>query len=477
MTPPRSYTDQRPLLDRGELTATALVEYYLAQATQHAGLNAFLELFAQEARTRAAALDAKPAHARGRLFGLVLAIKDNIVYRGHRAGASSKILTGFESVFTATALERLLAEDCIVLGRTNCDEFAMGSSNENSAYGPVHNPHDPTRVSGGSSGGSTAAVAAGLCCAALGSDTGGSVRQPAAFCGVVGLKPSYGRVSRWGLIAYGSSFDQIGPLTASVDDAALLLEVMAGPDPNDQTTAPTPYRPSATDGPKRIGILREALESPGLQPEIKAALEQTRDRLVAEGHRVELVDFPLLEVMVGVYYILTTAEASSNLARFDGIRYGYRAEGELDLETLYARSRSEGFGPEVKRRILLGTFVLSAGYYDAYYTQAMKVRRRIQEATRALFAQYDFLLSPTTPSTAFRIGEKATDPIALYLADIFTVHANLAGIPGLSLPAGTDGQGLPIGLQLMADYLNDAELLAFARRLAPTLASLTAHPA
>ncbi|MEM8891054.1 MAG: amidase family protein, partial [Bacteroidota bacterium] len=332
----------------------------------------------------------------------------------------------------------------------------------------VRNPWSPDSVPGGSSGASAAAVAAGLCHASLGSDTGGSVRQPAGLCGVVGVKPSYGRISRWGLIAYASSFDQIGPITNSVEDAALILEIMAGNDPQDNTSSSKEVSPyssrckTGADKKYKIGYLKEALESEGLDPEIKQRKLDIIEAWKAEGHELIEIEFPLLEYLVPCYYILTTAEASSNLSRYDGIRYGHRSEDSEKLEDLYRKSRSEGFGEEVQRRILLGTFVLSAGYYDAYYTQAMKVRRLIREKTEAIFKQCDFLFSPTSPSTAFKIGEKIADPIEMFLADIFTVHANLAGMPAISLPLGMHSNQKPFGLQLMANSFQEGEMLAFA---------------
>lgn len=455
---------------RGTLKVSDLVDHYLSKIEASASLNAFVEVFEEEARTQALRVDAKiQAGTHGRLAGLVIGIKDVICYRGHGLTASSRILSGFESVFTATAVQRLLDEDVIIIGRQACDEFAMGSTSENSCYGPVRNPVDPDRVPGGSSGGSAAAVAAGLCHASLGSDTGGSVRQPAAFCGAVGLKPTYGRISRWGLIAYASSFDQIGPITKSAEDAALLLEIMAGKDERDNTSSSQPVQPYSSQldssEPMKIGYLAEALESPGLDPEVKANMLNMIETLKKEGHRVEEVHFPLLDYLVPCYYILTTGEASSNLSRFDGIRYGHRTEDHTDLDSLYKKSRTEAFGAEVKRRILLGTFVLSAGYSQAYYAQAMKVRRMIRDATAELLKDYDLLLAPTTPGPAFKIGEVVDDPIAMFLSDIFTVHANLAGNPAISLPIGKTKEGLPIGAQFMGRYFEEGRLLAFANSL------------
>ena len=416
---------------------------------------------------------------------MVIGIKDVLSYAGHGLRAGSRILDKFTAQFTATAVQRLLDEDAIIIGRQNCDEFAMGSSNENSAFGPVRNAADSERVPGGSSGGSAVAVQAGLCLASIGSDTGGSVRQPAAFCGVVGLKPTYGRISRWGLVAYASSFDCIGPIANTVDDAALLLEIMAGPDDFDSTVSSRPVDaytqatlPDQTGQPRpvRIAYLRDGVESAGVDAGIRVATKRKIDQLRAAGHVVEPVELSLLNYLLPTYYILTTAEASSNLSRFDGVRYGYRSSSSNasanELLTLYKRSRTEGFGPEVRRRILLGTFALSASYYDAYYTKAQQVRRLIREETERVFARYDFLLSPTTPTPAFRLGEKTGggDPLQMYLADIFTVQANVVGYPAISIPNGTvfpDGGGaaLPIGLQLMAPPFREGALVALAKTL------------
>jgi aspartyl-tRNA(Asn)/glutamyl-tRNA(Gln) amidotransferase subunit A len=358
----------------------------------------------------------------------------------------------------------------VIIGRLNCDEFAMGSSNETSAYGPVKNNLRLTHVPGGSSGGSAVAVSAGLCTATLGSDTGGSIRQPASFTGTVGIKPTYGRVSRYGLIAYASSFDQIGPFTNSVADAALILSVIGGKDPMDATSSskplgitPTFNKPSTT----KIAYLKEAVENESVNPEVRAKMQQIIEQLKAEGHTVEAVSFPYLDYLVPTYYVLTTAEASSNLSRFDGVHYGHRSEVAKGVEETYVLSRTEGFGKEVKRRIMAGTFVLSHGYYDAYYTKGMKVRRVLKDKTKAIFSQYDFLLLPTTPDTAFEAGS-LTDPIQMYLQDIFTVHANLTGNPAISIPLGNHSNGLPFGIQVMADDFKDQELLNFSQHLVAT---------
>jgi aspartyl-tRNA(Asn)/glutamyl-tRNA(Gln) amidotransferase subunit A len=457
-------------LAAGTTSCRQLVEYYLDNIEQrNAELNVFLEVWADEARQQAAAVDEKLAQGTaGKLAGMVIGLKDVLAYQGHSLQSSSRILDGFKSLFTGTAVQRLLAEDAIFIGRQNCDEFAMGGSNENSAFGVVRNAQDPSRVPGGSSGGSAVAVQADMCLASIGSDTGGSVRQPAAFCGVIGLKPTYSRISRYGLVAFASSFDQIGPITHSVEDAARLLEVMAGPDGYDSTASQEPvpaYSELLTPAPQyRVGYIANAVNRPGLQPEVHTALEETLGTLRSHGHVVEPVEFPMLEEMIPTYYILTTAEASSNLSRFDGVKYGYRAPDVTDLESLYKKTRAQGFGPEVQRRIMLGTFVLSASYYDAYYTKAQRVRRLIKEKTDELLRQYDFLVLPTTPTTAFKIGEKQ-DPVSMYLADIFTVQASLAGVPAISIPAGVDNEGMPIGLQILSGAFREADLLAFAGTL------------
>lgn len=452
-------------------SCVALVESYLKRIASTRNLNIFLEVFEKSALEKAISIDEKiKSKTAGKLAGMVIAIKDNLCYKGHKLSASSKILEGFESLYSATVVERLLAEDAIIIGRCNCDEFAMGSSNENSAYGNVLNPHNHRFVTGGSSGGSAAAVAADLCLAALGTDTGGSIRQPASFCGIVGLKPTYGRVSRYGAIAYASSFDQIGPLTKSVDDAALILEVMAGKDHYDSTASSKPVPSyskeiSKTPSKLRIAYLDDCLQSEGLDKEIKARLLETIEQLKKLGHTVEPVRFPFLDYIIPTYYILTTAEASSNLSRFAGITYGYQSKQATDIESTYKKSRTEGFGTEVKRRIMLGTFVLSAGYYDAYYSKAQKVRRLIKDQTNSIFESYDFILLPTTPGTAFEFGKKSDDPIAMYLEDIFTVQANMTGLPAISLPLGQHSNKLPFGIQLIGRAFSEDKLLAFSKQL------------
>jgi aspartyl-tRNA(Asn)/glutamyl-tRNA(Gln) amidotransferase subunit A len=400
------------------------------------------------------------------LGGVPVAIKDAICVRGDRCTCGSRILDGFRSPYDATAIERLRAAGAIPLGRTNMDEFAMGSTTENSGYQLTRNPRDLGRSAGGSSGGSAAVVAGGMAFAALGSDTGGSIRQPAAFTGVVGLKPSYGRVSRYGLVAFASSLEGIGPMTRSVEDAALLLEAMAGPDPRDSTTldAPVPrFREGIDAGVRglKIGLPREYFID-GIASGVRAAVEGAVRRLESFGAEVVEVSLPHTEYAVATYYIIATAEASSNLARFDGIRYGHRCGQASDLIELYSRTRAEGFGPEVKRRIILGTYVLSSGYYDAYYLKAQKVRSLIRRDFVEAFRRVDLIAAPTTPSVAWRVGELADDPLSIYLADIFTIPANLAGICGMSVPCGSDG-GLPVGLQLMAPSLGEALLLRAGR--------------
>jgi len=466
----RTFSEVKNALSAGR-TVVDIVNGYLSAIEANKELNAFLEVFETTALQQAQAVDTKlKAGTAGKLAGVVIGLKDNICYKGHHVSASSKILENFESIYSATVVERLLAEDAVIIGRLNCDEFAMGSSNENSAYGPVKNNLRLSHVPGGSSGGSAVAVSAGLCTAALGSDTGGSIRQPASFTGTVGLKPTYGRISRYGLIAYASSFDQIGPLTNSIEDSALLLEIMAGKDPMDSTSTSRPteqYASFSTPSKQRIAYLKEALENENVDAEVRQRLETIIAQLRAEGHTVEPVSFPYLDYLVPTYYVLTTAEASSNLSRFDGVHYGHRSTQAQGVEETYVLSRTEGFGPEVKRRIMAGTFVLSHGYYDAYYTKGMKVRRVLQDKTKAIFAEYDLLLLPTTPATAFESGA-VNDPIQMYLQDIFTVHANLTGNPAISIPLGHHSNGLPFGIQLMADAFKEHELLNFAQHLVAT---------
>ena len=470
MTTFQSFNEVQNALNNDTTNVVEITKTYLQNIAENQHLNAFIEVYSDEALEQARLVDEKLANcSAGKLAGMVVGIKDNLCYKNHKVSASSKILDGFESLFTATSVQRLIDEDAIIIGRLNCDEFAMGSANENTLYGTVKNPLDNSKVAGGSSGGSAGAVSAGLCLVALGSDTGGSIRQPAAFCGIVGFKPTYSRVSRYGLIAYASSFDQIGPLTNNVSDAALILEVIAGKDGFDSTVSKKDvdnYSTAKFDNkPKKIAYISECLNRKGLDPEVKEFIKNKIDKLKSEGHIVEPISFPYLDLLVPTYYVLSTAEASSNLARFDGVHYGYRSENITDLESTYINSRTEGFGEEVKRRIMLGTFVLSAGYHDAYFTKAQKIRRLIKDKTNEMFEEYDFVVSPTTPHTPFEIGKKQTDPTVMYLEDIFTVQANLAGNPAISLPLGKHSNGLPIGLHLMADNFKEVDLFAFSKYL------------
>jgi aspartyl-tRNA(Asn)/glutamyl-tRNA(Gln) amidotransferase subunit A len=448
----------------------ALVNYYLQRIETYQHLNVFVHVYAEEALKRAEQIDAKlKAGTAGKLAGMVISIKDMICYKDHPVSASSKILDGFKSIYSSTVVERILAEDAIIIGHVNCDEFAMGASNETSYYGKVLNFADNTLVPGGSSGGSAVSVQADMCLASLGTDTGGSIRQPAAFCGLVGMKPTYGRVSRYGIIAYASSFDQVGPITRTVKDSALLLEVIAGKDEYDATLSSKAVETfSNLQAPKknmRIAYISETIDTEGIDPEVKAAIYARVASLKAAGHTVEAVSFPYLKYAVPTYYVLTTAEASSNLSRYDGVHFGYRSPNATDLESTYKLSRSEGFGEEVKRRIMLGTFVLSAGYYDAYYAKAQKVRRIIQEKSNEILANYDLIILPTTPTTAFKLGEKTSDPVQMYLADIFTVQAPLAGLPAISVPEKTHSNGLSIGIQVIGKRFGEQEMLDFAHYL------------
>ena len=465
----RSFVEVQEALAKNNTTCLDITNIFLAKIEEYKHLNAFVEVYNNEALNRAKEIDKKIKSGKaGRLAGMVLGIKDNLCYKGHRVSAASKILNGFESLFSATAIKKLLAEDAIIIGRLNCDEFAMGSSNENTIYGPVKNPTDIKKVPGGSSGGSAAAVSAGLCLAALGSDTGGSVRQPAAFCGVVGLKPTYSRVSRSGLIAYASSFDQIGPITNNVDDAALLLEVISGHDNYDSTASKRSVEKFSTfnlkNKRKNIAYITDCFELEGLDNEIKTSILKKIEQLKNAGNNVEPISFKYLDYLIPTYYVISTAEASSNLARYDGVHFGYRSPYTEELEETYIKTRSEGFGEEVKRRIMLGTFVLTSDYYDSYFTKAQKIRRLIQNETNNMFKKYDFVISPTTPHPPFNIGEVRTDPTTMYLEDIFTVQANLSGNPAISVPVDTHSNGSSISMHLMADHFKEKELLDFAKK-------------
>ncbi len=462
-------------LQEGKVTCLQVVEYYLGKIRSTTHLNAFIEVYADEAIAKARQLDEQRAAGKpsGRLHGVITGLKDVIAYKDHQLSASSGILKGFFSIYSATVVERLLAEEAIIIGNLNCDEFAMGSTNENSVYGKVLNAADETKVPGGSSGGSAVAVQACLCMVSLGSDTGGSVRQPADFCGIVGLKPTYGRISRYGLIAYASSFDQVGIFGNNIPDVALVLEVIAGADEFDSTVSHKKMEaytaPPATGKKFRFAYFEEALNHPSLDPEISTAIKALAEKLTGEGHEVKPVQFDLLDYIVPAYYVLTTAEASSNLSRFDGVKFGHRtANKEAELTQFYELTRSEGFGKEVKRRIMLGTFVLSAGYYDAYFTRAQKVRQLLCDKTKAIFNNYDFIIMPTSPTTAFSFGEKMDDPIAMYLADIYTVMANLVGVPAISLPLFKHSNGMPFGLQVMADRFRELSLLQVSAQLMDT---------
>jgi len=448
------------------------VKKYLTTIQQQQHLNAFVEVF-NDAIERAEQLDklqqvGKPL---GKLHGVVISIKDVICYKDHTVTASSKILENFTSVYSATAVEKLLEAGAIIIGRNNCDEFAMGSSSENSFYGNIKNGLDETLVPGGSSGGSAVAVQMNMSMVSLGSDTGGSVRQPADFCGIVGLKPTYGRISRYGLIAYASSFDQIGIFANNVEDAALVLEVIAGADDFDSTASQqeVPSYSTAmsvsTDKKYRFAYFRQALDHVGLDAEIANQIKSFIQQLKDDGHIVDPVEFNLLDETIPTYYVLTTAEASSNLSRFDGVKYGYRAKGNFDsLQAMYKQTRSEGFGKEVQRRIMLGTFVLSEGYFDAYFTKAQQVRQILCNTTGDIFKKYDAIISPTVPSTAFKIGEKSSDSVAMYLADLYTVFANLVGIPAICVPLFKHSNGMPFGLQIMTKHHAETDMLSIAKR-------------
>ena len=459
----------RSAIQERRISATALAEaFYHKIDKDDPQIGAYLILCKERALAKAAEMDALVSKGEELppLGGVPVAIKDVLVTKGIRTTAGSKILGNYISPYDCTAVARLEAAGAVVLGKLNCDEFAMGSSNENSAWRPVHNPRDLSRVPGGSSGGSAAATAAGMAVAALGSDTGGSIRQPAAFCGVVGLKPTYGRVSRYGLIAFASSLDHVGPLAKTVKDAAILLRTIAGRDPMDSTSAelPVPHYEAELDKPIRgmkIGVAKEYFGH-GLDAQVRKAVETAIQKLAALGCEIVDVSLPHSKYAIPTYYIVATAEAASNLARFDGVRYGYRAGSVRSLSDMYRRTRDQGFGPEVKRRIMLGTYALSAGYYDAYYLKAQKVRTMLTQDFEDAFKKVDVIVAPTSPTAAFRLGEKVDDPLAMYLADIYTVTANLAGIPGISIPCGETTEGLPIGMQILGEHFDEATILRLA---------------
>lgn len=462
----KNFAEKLELLKNGKLSLEENVEYYLKQIELQKDLNSFNFVFNDSLEVAKNIGQKIKDGSAGKLAGMVIAIKDVLAIENKPLTCSSKILENFESLYTATAVQKLIDEDAIIIGKTNCDEFAMGSSNENSYFGPVKNPANKEYVPGGSSGGSAVAVAAGLCDVALGTDTGGSIRQPASFCGILGLKPSYGRVSRYGLNAFASSFDSIGTFANNIDDIAVVHEVISGFDSKDSTSeniaVPSYNKFSKNTEKLRIGIPVEYYGE-GLNSEINDSIKEQLEALKQKGYEIVDISLPKTEYAIATYYILTTAEASSNLARFDGARYGYRTSDKVNLKQMYTKSRSEGFGKEVKRRIMLGTYVLSAGYYDAYYKKAQQVRRIIREDFKNAFEKVDLILTPTTPTTAYKIGEKTEDPLEMYLGDIYTTSANLAGIPGINIPIGKDSSGLPIGMQLMADQFNEDLLLSFVK--------------
>ncbi|MCL6100099.1 MAG: Asp-tRNA(Asn)/Glu-tRNA(Gln) amidotransferase subunit GatA [Bacteroidetes bacterium] len=462
----KNHAEKLALISDGKLSLRENVSAFLQRIDQNKNLNAFNFVF-EDSLQQAELIEGKIKNRlAGKLAGMVIAIKDVLALKDKPLTCSSNILKDFHSLYTATAVQKLIDEDAIIIGKTNCDEFAMGSSNENSAFGVVLNPINHSRVPGGSSGGSAVAVAANLCDVSLGTDTGGSIRQPASFCGIYGLKPTYGRVSRYGLTAFASSFDTIGPFAKSIDDISLVLSVMSGHDEKDSTSQDIDVPDFSTELKQtkkfKIGLPKEYFAE-GLNDEIKDLIMVQVGKLQSQGHEIIEIDLPHTEYSIATYYILTTAEASSNLARFDGARYGYRSNLSGDLQSMYTNSRSDGFGAEVKRRIMLGTYVLSAGYYDAYYRKAQKVRRLLKKDFDKAFEKVDVILTPTSPFAAFKIGEKSDDPLQMYLSDIYTTSANLAGIPGINVPIGNNKEGLPIGMQLMADQFEELKLLRLGR--------------
>ncbi len=456
------------LLEKKEITSVELTETFLKHAKeQNPEINAYITISEEEAIAAAKVADERRTKGeRGRLLGVPLAIKDNICTKGIRTTCASKILHNFIPPYDATVVERLKKEGAVILGKTNMDEFAMGSSNETSFFGAVRNPHDKERIPGGSSGGSAASVAAGMAPAAMGRDTGGSIRQPAALCGVVGLKPTYGRVSRYGLIAFGSSLDQIGPITKDVKDAAILLETIAGRDERDSTSLKDivpPYTARLYQDVKglRLGVPKEYFID-GMDKEVLLKVKEAIELLKSLGAEIKEISLPHSGYGIAVYYLLATAEASSNLARYDGVKYGFRADNVKDLKEMYIKTKKEGFGEEVKRRIMLGTFALASGYYDAYYKKASKVRTLIKRDFEEAFRTVDAIVCPTSPETAFKLGEKSDDPIKMYLSDIFTININLAGVPAVSVPCGFSAEKLPIGLQIIGNYMDEQTILNVA---------------
>ena len=459
----KTIADIQEALSSGQ-TVSSIVESSISNIKEKSSLNAFVEIFEETALATAIKVDEKIKNgSAGKLAGVIVGIKDNICYKDHKVSASSKILTNFESIYTATVLQRIIDEDAIIIGRLNCDEFAMGSSNENSFYGNVNNNFNEEYVPGGSSGGSAVAVSAGLCTIALGSDTGGSVRQPASWTNTVGFKPTYGSFSRYGLIAYASSFDQIGLFSNSIEDSELLFELCEGKDPMDATSISAEFKKERSEK-LRIGFVKEYMNHDGIDEEISSKLNELKSKLEKEDIELVECEFPYLDYLVPTYYVLSTAEASSNLSRFDGVHYGHRSDSAKGVEDTYKKSRTEGFGNEVKRRIMTGTFVLSHGYYDAYYTKAQQVRQIVKTSTESFFKEVDILVFPTTASTAFEQGS-VNDPIQMYLQDIFTVHANLSGNPAISIPFGIHSNGMPFGLQLMSDRFNEKQLFSYSKLL------------
>lgn len=462
----KNHSQKLSLIKEGKLSLAENVSFFLKSIKEKSDLNAFNFVFDDSIKYSESIEKKIKEGTAGKLAGMVIAIKDVLALKDRPLTCSSNILKDFTSLYTATAVQKLIDEDAIIIGKTNCDEFAMGSSNENSAYGNVLNPVDKSRVPGGSSGGSAVAVAAFLCDVALGTDTGGSIRQPAAFCGIYGFKPTYGRVSRYGLTAFASSFDTVGPFARNIYDIALVLSIISGYDEKDSTSQMInipEYNTNLNRNKKyKIGLPKEYFAD-GLNDEIRNAIQQKVDHLKMEGHEIVDIELPHTQYSIATYYILTTAEASSNLARFDGARYGFRSGESNNLMNMYVNSRSEGFGAEVKRRIMLGTYVLSAGYYDAYYRKAQKVRRLLKQDFDKAFEKVDIILTPTTPTAAFKIGEKTDDPLEMYLEDIYTTSANLVGIPGINIPIGNTIDGLPIGMQLMANQFDELALLQFSQ--------------
>ncbi len=467
----QNISDYQQQLYEGNISCEDAVEHFLKKINEQRHLNAFVEVYDEESIQRAKFLDEKRKKNEpcGKLHGVVIALKDVICYKDHKISAASGILKNYISIYDATAVKKLIQEDVIIIGNCNCDEFAMGSTNENSVYGSVKNALDESKVPGGSSGGSAVAVQAGMCMVSLGSDTGGSVRQPADFCGIVGIKPSYGTISRHGLIAYASSFDQIGIFSNNVEDATKVLEVISGKDEYDSTVNqkesdqyPLPFQHKKY----KIALFKNAMEHDSLDSEIKKGINELAENLRNDGHTVEEINFDLIDFIVPAYYVLTTAEASSNLSRYDGVRYGYREKNnDEDLTTFYKKNRGNGFGKEVKKRIMLGTFVLSEGYYDAYFTKAQQVRNLLVSQTKEIFNNYDALILPTVPGTAFEAGTMQKDPIAMYLADIYTVYANLTGVPGISLPLFKHSNGMPFGAQVVTNKYNELTLMQLSNML------------